>query len=79
MKIKILLISLLLLGGCAWWQAGINDPEIVQAAIKKVEPYKELASAVYPHAGKGIMLGLVPLLILLMGRKKLKEGNATQE
>ena len=70
---RYLLLALLFLTGCAAWQAGINDPEIVANAIHTAEPYKQIAEAAFPKAGIAVMAILVPLLVLLGGRKKLKD------
>jgi len=66
-------IFLLSLSGCAWWQAGINNPDVVHHAIVTVQPYKEVADSIYPHAGTILMALAVPFLILLGGRKKANE------
>lgn len=69
---RYLLLLVVFLSGCAWWQAGINDPAIVSDAIHTAQPYKEIANAVFPNAGNAVLLALAPLLILLGGRKKVK-------
>lgn len=69
---SIMLLSTTL-SSCAWWQAGIHDPGIVANSIATAQPYQQVADAVYPKAGIVLGLILIPLLILLGGRKKEKE------
>lgn len=71
MRISILL-SLFSLTGCAAWNAGIHDPVVVAHAIQAAQPYKQIADAVYPHAG--IVMGaiLIPMFILIDGFKVKK-------
>lgn len=72
---RYLLLALLFLTGCAAWQAGIHDPQIVSHAIAEAQPYKEVADSIYPNAGKVVAALIIPLLILLGGRKKIKNEN----
>ena len=70
-RLIVLLISLF--SGCAWWQAGINDPTIVEHATSTIEPYRNVADSIYPHAGIALAAIGIPLLILLGGKKKINE------
>lgn len=70
---RLSLLLLLSLCGCAAWQAGIHNPSIVSTAIAEVQPYKQVADSIYPHAGVIIGALLTPLLILWGGYRELKK------
>jgi hypothetical protein len=67
------LLLLTTLCGCAAWKAGISDPNIVSHAIATAQPYKQVADAVYPHAGIVVGAILIPIMILIDGWHKEKK------
>ena len=67
---KLSLLSLSTLCGCAAWNAGIHDSQIVAHAIATTAPYKEVVDSVYPHAGIVLAAILTPLIILIDGWHK---------
>ena len=72
--IRLILPFVIFLSGCAYWQAGLNDPEIVGNAIHQAKIYKSLADVTgIPYAGEATAAGVLGILILWSGYKKVKK------
>ena len=68
---RYLLTLVIFLSGCSWWQAGINDPEVVAEAAKTAATYNTLGEATgIPYAGMVAGVISVVLAVLFGGRKK---------
>ena len=73
---RLIISSVLLLSGCSWWQAGVNDPLIVDSAIKQSNTYRELGNATgFPFGGTILSAISILGIILISGKKKLKESS----
>lgn len=73
---RLIISSLIFLCGCAWWQAGVNDPTIREAAIEAASTYRSLGDATgVPYAGMAVGSLALVFVILLGGRKKVKENG----
>jgi hypothetical protein len=74
--LRLIVSSVLLLSGCAWWQAGVSDPAVVADTIASANAYRELGEATGIPYAKWAAGGLAVVFgILLGGRKKLKKGK----
>ena len=68
---RLIIVSLLFLGGCAWWQAGMSDPAIIDSAIEQADSYGKLASATgIPYADWVARSLAIFMVILIKGRTK---------